>query len=30
MIFNGIAAAADGSLFATGETDRTLYRITPR
>jgi sugar lactone lactonase YvrE len=30
MIFNGIAVSRDGVAFATGETNRVLYRIEPR
>jgi len=29
MVFNGIAATEDGTLFVTGEMDHVLYRITP-
>jgi len=29
QVFNGIAAGADGSLYVTGETNRSLYRIRP-
>lgn len=28
MIFNGIAALPDGTLYATGETNRVLYKLT--
>ena len=28
MIFNGITALPDGTLYATGETNRVLYKLT--
>ena len=28
MVFNGITALPDGTLYATGETSRMLYRLT--
>ena len=30
MVFNGVTVALDGVVFATGETNRVLYRIGPR
>ena len=30
MVFNGVTVTPEGIVFATGETDRVLYRIEPR